>query len=282
MNGIAPWLQPADPTKDFIQAYQASSQIALARQRAAQQAQQYQQDFAQQQQAMEVRHQQQDKEAAMEQQRLEIAKSYHEQQMALGQQKLQEAQQMNQMEIQQAAQRSAAMMEASQRIASGENPMTVWSDVGPRAGLGGAALAAMGKTQNAQAYVPEEYTSPSGQAYHRGSPAGTWEPSKPEPAPKPSAMENSAANVLMREIDKEQELVDSTKGMDKDIKETKLSRIDSMKEKVNAMRISQGLDPLYDDMRPPPVPAKDKLVKGKKYRIKQGVAVWNGTHFVAE
>jgi hypothetical protein len=123
MNGIAPWLQPADPTKDFIQAYQASSQIALARQRAAQQAQQYQQDFAQQQQAMEVRHQQQDKEAAMEQQRLEIAKSYHEQQMALGQQKLQEAQQMNQMKIRQAARMAQGQQAYQQAIDRNEDPV---------------------------------------------------------------------------------------------------------------------------------------------------------------
>lgn len=138
MAEIAPWLQPANPTGNFLEAYRTSASLAEARARAQQEAalatqrmmqeaamQQSQiglaheklaQDAEQTQVALQMRQQEHERESMVEQQKMEIAKSYHEQQTALRKQQLDEAAKANEAKMKQWAETSAAKMQYSREM----------------------------------------------------------------------------------------------------------------------------------------------------------------------
>jgi hypothetical protein len=237
----------------------------------AQQAQQAQQEFAQQQLAMQARHDQQERENEMERQRLEITKSYHEQQIQIRQQQLQEAQKMNTAKTEAAAAQAAARMRIEQRVADGEDFNTVMMQEGPGAGFGGAAMASLGRNQQQlqqlqgkQAYIPEEMTTESGQSYYRGAPTSPWAPAKPEPRKPVDSLENTGVAIMEREIAKAEDLIDTTPKMDAKIKAAMEASLDAKKRRVNAVFKKRGDDPPYPGAEESAATKSIKIVRDPK------------------
>lgn len=114
---MAPWIQAADPARNFLQAYQTGAQIAEAKARMAQSAAQADREYALQQQAMQERQEREQRQAQQDAQQLEVTKAYREQQMQLQQQKLAQAKEYNDQRIQQAALRFGTMQQAQQKMA---------------------------------------------------------------------------------------------------------------------------------------------------------------------
>ena len=172
----APWLdaKPSDPAHQYTQGYGLGMQASADQARINQQQAALQQQAQQTQMELEQRKKEKENQFLMDQQQMNIAQQYHQQQIALGQQKLDEAKQLNDVKIQKASQQAAAQMEADQRIKGGEDPATVWSDIGPRAGLGGAGFSSLVKQaqpkpqaewQEPQGGAPGYFKQPGGQAY---------------------------------------------------------------------------------------------------------------------
>ena len=115
-NGIVPWIQAADPARNFLQAYQAGAQISSAKARMAQSAAEADREYALQQQAMQEKQDREQRQAQQDAQQLEVTKAYREQQMQLQQQKLDQAKQYNDQRIQQASQKFTSQQQAQQEM----------------------------------------------------------------------------------------------------------------------------------------------------------------------
>src|ERR1017187_1206332 len=121
MPGIVPWIQAADPSKNFLQAYQAGAQISSAKARMAQSAAEADREYALQQQAMQQKQDREQRQAQQDAQQLEVTKAYKEQQMQLEQQKLDQAKQYNDQRIQQASQKFTLQQQAQQEMGAIDN-----------------------------------------------------------------------------------------------------------------------------------------------------------------
>ena len=169
MPGLAPWLQPANPAKNYMEAYQVSAQIAEANQRLQQQAANAEKSHQDEQQRLQIEQQQFQQKQLMDQQRSEVLNQYHQSQLGLANQKLEEASKANQIKIQQAADKSSAMMEASSRIKNGEDPSSVWMELGPRTGnMGG--MGSLIRAQQATAPKELEIRDEGNQQFYRAHP----------------------------------------------------------------------------------------------------------------
>lgn len=157
-EGIAPWLQAAQPAEYFGRAYAAGAQIAHAR--AQLQAQQQRADLE-----AELQQQRLQQQSLMEQHRMEIERQYRQSQFGLEQQRLAETQKMNEMQLK----RAAAQMqeqEAYRRETAGiSDPAQIMQAalrhagmLPSAAGLGSMATAA---ARLNQAQLPMEWTGPN-------------------------------------------------------------------------------------------------------------------------
>ena len=185
---IPSWLQPADPARNFLQAYQAGAQIQQANRRLQQSQQEMDQQYAAQQQKQDLdqkklaaEQEREKNQALQEQQQLEVTKSYHDQQIGMQQDRLKQAKAASDARIQQAAQRYGQQMQIQQRAAGihaavdagtmtqeeGDNQiarLAVETSMGtPQAP---AALRAAQSAEPAQA--PKMGQSPEGQEYFYG------------------------------------------------------------------------------------------------------------------
>lgn len=187
-GSIPSWLQPADPARNFLQAYQAGAQIQQANRRLQQSQQEMDQQYAAQQQKQDLDQKKLDAEqereknqALQEQQQLEVTKSYHDQQIGMQQDRLKQAKAASDARIQQAAKRYGQQQQIQKEAAAihvavdagtmtqeeGENQiaqLAVETSMGtPQAA---AALRAAQAREPAQA--PQVGQSPEGQEYFYG------------------------------------------------------------------------------------------------------------------
>jgi len=156
---IVPWLKPADATGAYTKGYslgqqgaQVASQIALAQQRLAHDAQRAQVEVALRQQAIQEK-------SIIEQQRLEVARAYHDQMVSLQQQKLADAEAKVHEKMKQDALRAQAMQTYARAIASGADPVQASSALFPSMGTG--AQTAFIKAHMTPAFIPGDLQSRS-------------------------------------------------------------------------------------------------------------------------
>lgn len=265
MPGIAPWLQPADPSKNYLEAYSTSARIAEANARLQQSVAQSQREFALQELTMQERHAQQDREAEMERQRLEIAKSYHEQQAQLGQQKLEEAAKVNQIKIQQAARTSQAQMRSvayrDELISGGMDAGRATAEAamkfGPEMGYTGTSMASIIKARSQQAPQPTSIqgipvmgTDQKPIAGLVGVPGSGGTPIvRNVPNARASVdkfLDSGEVNRARQHIDKLQDEIDS--GIDKKLKGAAEATRDLEKKKVNAVYKRFGREVPYPEV----------------------------------
>jgi hypothetical protein len=290
--GIAPWLQPADPAKNFLEAYRAGSQISEANAHLQQQAQQAAQEAEQRKQQLEVKRQETERQDQMQQQQIEIQKAYHQQQIGLQQSKLQEAQRMNDLKTQEAAHSLQAQGAYQTQYNDLLGQGVPEGEASIKASLGNAAMfrggAGLGSTQRAaQGIVPPATAPPptfgaeGGAQFFQPAP-GKWSQVH-QAAPKTDTMENTGVGILERQIAKDDDLMDSTPNMKANIKDAMQAKNDARKRKVNSVFQSRGKDMPYPDAEISPLPkSKDDLKKGTVYQTKRGPAKWDGEQFIKE
>ena len=144
---IPPWLdvRPAQ----FGEAAARGAEISLGRARIAQEAQQSAVRANMAAQELAARREQEQQNAQREAQQLEIQKAYQQAQLGLKQQELDQSEQDLKMRVQAAATKSAAQMEAQQRIQAGEDQAKVWMELGPQVGMTGAGVASLARGSKA-------------------------------------------------------------------------------------------------------------------------------------
>lgn len=287
MPGLAPWLQPANPAKNYIEAYQTSAQISEANQRLQMQAAQAEKSRQDEQQRLQIEQQQFQQKQLMDQQKSEILNQYHQSQIGLANQKLEEASKVNQLKIQQAADKSAAMMEASARIKNGEDPSSVWMELGPRTGnMGG--MGSLIRAQQATAPKDLEIRDEGGQQFYRSSPTERYQHIPPS-TPQDKFLDQGEAGSARTHIKALQDKIDLLDPNDS-IRKTLEDSQDQEKRNLNAIYQNAGRKPLYPDVKEGvfPIPSgKDikeigsKLVVGKVYKTKKGSGRWNGRVFIS-
>lgn len=117
-NGMAPWIQPADPATHFIRAYTAGASVAESRNRLA------------------VAQMEEDRRALEAQQRIEVARAEQQQRTDLEMQKLAQDEVKLGIQASNAAQRFQAQQMYQRRVAAGEDPGAVITSLGPQLGPG--------------------------------------------------------------------------------------------------------------------------------------------------
>lgn len=278
---FAPWIKPADEAGHFMQAYQASAQIAEAQARMQQQAQKTQIELG-------ARKAQNDRQYQVEQQRMEIEKSYHQQQMALGQQKLQEASQINQLKIQQAAQTLQAQGQYNQDYQAFLDQGMSEGDASIKAALknpgflkGGSGLAAVSRA--AQASVPKnlEINKQAEGTFYRSSPTEQYHivPGGSED----KVMEHQpviSAFASLRKAESDYSAADDK------TKPKIAADIEDKQRKINRYYKSKNKGLPFPDVAESaalPMPkAKADLKAGQIYQTKRGPARWDGDKFTLE
>src|ERR1035437_643182 len=282
MPGLAPWVQPANPSKNYMEAYQVSSQIAEANQRLQQQAANAEKSHQDEQQRLQIEQQQFQQKQLMDQQKSEILNQYHQSQLGLAQQKLEEASKDNQIKIQQAADKSSAMMEASSRIKNGEDPSSVWMELGPRTGHM-RGMGALIRAQQATAPKDLEIREEGNQKFYRSSPTERYQHTPPS-TPQDKFLEQGEASSSRTHIKALQDKIDLLDPTD-NIRKTLEDSQDKEKRNLNAIYQNAGRKPLYPDVKEAVLSmpnSKSKLVDGKVYQTKRGPARWDGKFFVPE
>lgn len=149
-----PWLRASNAGDTYLKGLEignaeraAAAKIAVEQQglaqRAAEASAQLQERSQIAQMEIEMRQKEHERQSLMDQQKLEIEKQYRQSQIGLEKQKLDEEIKINQSKLSQTANLAAAQMEAQKRIAAGEDPVDVWMEIGPRAGMTFAGMGSL-------------------------------------------------------------------------------------------------------------------------------------------
>jgi hypothetical protein len=146
---IPPWLeqQRADPSGEFIRAFQAGAQISEAQARMDQSAQQTGLELALRQQTLQ-------EESARRSQELAMTKAYHDATIGVRKQQLAQAKEINDMKIKQAARSFAAQQTMQGLVKGGMDPIHAAIQAGIPGAFSGQALAASARMQPKAPVMP--------------------------------------------------------------------------------------------------------------------------------
>lgn len=138
---IPPWLNVSPA--DFGSAAARGAEISLGRERIAEEARQANMRSSIQSAEMAARRDEEQQRAQRESQQAEYEKAYQQAQLGLKNQELDQSERQLQMQVQTAAIKSQAQLEAQSRIQAGEDPSKVWMELGPSAGMSGGGMASL-------------------------------------------------------------------------------------------------------------------------------------------